>query len=136
MDHWLSVTVTDEAPRLARFSHDNVAAAQAFIEGEKLYCVIRLTGYHGKNGQVAAANWAKQRITGRWPHFARLQQARNHDSRHYQQSDPSNHHCKPHNWASPAVKTPMQTPILPRTRDGLRVPLHAPPPRHAHPLQR
>ena len=24
--------------------------------------------------------------------------------------------------------------MLPRTRDGLRVPLRAPPPRHAHPL--
>src|SRR6266478_6119722 len=98
MDHWLSVTVTDEAPRLARFSHDNVAAAQAFIEGEKLYCVIRLTGYHGKDGQVAAANWAEQRIARRWRHLACLQQARNHNSRHYQQTDPSNCHCQPHNW--------------------------------------
>jgi hypothetical protein len=40
MNHWLSVPATDEATRLAGFSHDHVAAAQAFIQGEKLYCVI------------------------------------------------------------------------------------------------
>src|ERR1700682_1474078 len=102
-------TVTDEAPRLACFGHDNIAAAQAFIQGEKLYCVIRLTGYHGKNGQVAAANRAKQRITRRWHHFACLQQARNHNSRHYQQSDPSNHHRQPHNWPPSSKDTSADT---------------------------
>jgi hypothetical protein len=40
-------TVTDEATRLASFSHDNVAAAQALIQGKKLCRVIRLTGYYG-----------------------------------------------------------------------------------------
>src|ERR1700687_5886988 len=131
-------TVTDEATRLACFSHDNVATAQAFIQGEKLYCVIRLTGYHGENGQVAAANRAKQRITRRWHHLARLQQARNHNSRHYQQSDPSNHNRQPHTWPPSSKDTSADTdaPAYARSLHVLRVPLRAPPPRHALPLQR
>ena len=90
-------TATDEAARLASFGHDNVAAAQALIEGEKFCRVIRLTGHHGKNSQVAAANRAEQRITGRRCYFARLQQARNHNRRHNQQNDSSHRDDETHN---------------------------------------
>ena len=63
---------------------------------------MRLTGYNGKDSQIAAANRAEQRVTRRWCYFARLQQARNHNRRHYYQSDSSNRRTddQPHNWAS------------------------------------
>src|SRR5208282_1151258 len=94
--------VTDETTRLACFSNDNVAAAQAFIEGEKLCRVVRLTGDYGKDGQIAAANRAQQRITRCWRHFARLHHARNHSRRHYYHhySDSSSYRINDqlHNW--------------------------------------
>src|SRR5713226_112158 len=106
-------TMADEATRLSSFSHHNVAAAQAFIEAEELCRVMRLTGYHGKDGQVAAANRAKQRITGRWCYFTCVHQARNHNRRHYYQSDSSNRRVRvdnqPHNWPPSSKDTSADT---------------------------
>src|SRR5580658_2576222 len=108
--------MADESTRLASFSYNNVAAAQAFIQSEKLRRVIRLTGHHRKDGQIPTANRAEQGITGCWRHFACSHQARDHNRSDNYQSDCRKHDHQPHIGPLPAVKTL----ILPRARDSVR----------------
>src|SRR5208282_6465843 len=144
---WITGTVTDESTRLPGFSHDHVAAAEAFIQSKKLCRVIRLTGCYRKDGQVTAANRAEQRIAVCWWYFTRLQRARNNNRGYHYQNNSKNRKAganrQPHSRASPVLRsyfppvllpvlqTRVQTQMLPRTRD----PLRTPPPPGASPVR-
>src|SRR5208282_633913 len=106
---WITGTVTDESTRLPGFSHDHVAAAEAFIQSKKLCRVIRLTGCYRKDGQVTAANRAEQRIAVCWWYFTRLQRARNNNRGYHYQNNSKNRKAganrQPHSRASPVLRS-------------------------------